>query len=132
ADGDTITVRLRGLERTEKVRLLGIDAPEVGRGRDPGQEPWGGRAAAFARQLCLHKTVRIETDVQARDRYRRLLGYVYVGNTFVNLELVKAGHATVLTYPPNVRHVDAFVAAQRAAQAAGRGIWAPHDPLPES
>lgn len=131
ADGDTITVRLDDGQK-EKVRLLGIDAPEVAHGRDPGQEPWGSRAAAFTRKLCLNQTVRIETDVQPRDRYRRLLGYVYVDKTFVNLELVKAGHAMLLTYPPNVRHVDSFVAAQREAQAAGRGIWNINDRLPQT
>lgn len=126
-DGDTIVVQIDP-SRKEKVRLLGIDCPEVAHGPgDPGQEPWGTRARAFTEGLVLGKTVRLETDVQSRDRYKRLLAYVYVGSTFVNLELIKHGHAMLLTYPPNVAHVDSFTAAQKAAREHGAGIWNPSD-----
>ena len=124
-DGDTMQVDVGG-GRREKVRLVGIDAPEI------SQEPWGTRSRDFTRALALGKDVRVETDVQPRDRYGRLLGYVYAGRTFVNLEAIKAGHAVLLTYPPNVKHVDAFTAAQAEARAKGRGVWDPKEPLPES
>lgn len=120
-DGDTITLMVG--EKKEKIRLLGIDAPEM------KQAPWGIRSRDFARGLVLNKSVRVETDVQPRDRYGRLLGYVYVGDTFINRELVRQGHAVLLTYPPNVRHVEVFTAAQKEARENGRGIWDAKQPL---
>lgn len=123
-DGDTITVRVGG--GREKIRLLGIDTPEM------GQRPWGTKARDFTRSLVLNKEVRIVTDVQPRDRYGRLLGYVYVGNIFVNEAIVRAGHGVLLTYPPNVAHVDTFRAAQTAARTEGRGIWDRSNPLTQS
>jgi micrococcal nuclease len=123
-DGDTITVRRDGAR--EKIRLLGIDTPEM------GQRPWGLKARDYTRSLVLNKTVRVETDVQPRDRYGRLLGYVYVGNVFVNEAIVRAGHGMLLTYPPNVAHVDTFRAAQTAAQNSGVGIWNRANPLMQS
>ncbi|MBC7543054.1 MAG: thermonuclease family protein [Candidatus Sericytochromatia bacterium] len=133
SDGDTIAVQVPGQPKPEKIRLLGIDCPEVAHSaKDPGQEPWGTRAADFAKTLMLNKQVRIETDVQTRDKYGRMLGYVFVGKTFVNLELVKAGHAMLLTYAPNVKYVDQIVVAQREARNAKRGIWSPQDKLTES
>jgi micrococcal nuclease len=133
SDGDTIAVKVPNQRDLVKVRLLGIDAPEVKHSvKDPGQEPWGSRAQAFTRQLTLNKQVRILTDRQAHDQYGRLLGFVYVGPTFVNLELVKHGHAMVLTYAPNVSRHALFSQAQRQARAAGRGIWNPQQPLTES
>jgi endonuclease YncB( thermonuclease family) len=133
SDGDTLAVQVPNQPRLEKVRLLGVDTPEVAHGpRDPGQEPWGSRARDFTAKLVLNKQVRIETDVQARDRYGRLLGYVYVGRTFVNLELLRHGHAMLLTYAPNVKYVELFTQAQREARTAGRGFWNPKDQLTES
>ncbi|MEB3221168.1 MAG: thermonuclease family protein [Candidatus Sericytochromatia bacterium] len=120
-DGDTVTVQTaRG---REKVRLLGIDTPEL------AQAPWGERARLFTDRLVRGQEVRVETDVQPRDRYGRLLGYVYVGETFVNLEVIRSGQAVLLTYPPNVRHVEAFTAAQTEARTKGVGVWDPKEPL---
>jgi micrococcal nuclease len=126
-DGDTITVQVNG--KKEKIRLLGIDTAEMGQGL------WGVKARDFTRSLVLNKTVTVKTDVQPRDRYGRLLGYVYVDGKFLNLEIVKQGYAMTLTYPPNVAHTNEFVAAQRAAQSQGLNIWhqanglkqSPHD-----
>ena len=73
--------------------------------------------------------MRLKTDVTARDRYGRLLAYVYVGRTFVNLELMNQGNAMLLIYPPNVDHAEEFRAAQERARAAGLGIWNPVKPL---
>jgi endonuclease YncB( thermonuclease family) len=133
SDGDTLAVQVPNQRQLEKIRLLGIDCPEVAHGaNDPGQEPWGTRAKEFAAKLVLNKQVRIETDVQPRDKYGRLLGYVFIGKTFVNLELVRNGHAMLLTYAPNVKYVDQFTKAQREAREAGRGLWDPKDQLTES
>jgi endonuclease YncB( thermonuclease family) len=133
SDGDTIVVKVPGQAKPEKIRVLGVDCPEISHGKnDPGQEPWGTRATVFTKALVLNKEVRIETDVQPRDQYGRLLGYVWVGKTMLNLELMKAGHAMLLTYAPNVKYVDQFVAAQRAARQAGLGLWSPQDELTET
>lgn len=124
-DGDTMQVELPG-GRREKIRLLGIDSPEI------GQPPWGERARDYTRGLALDKDVRVETDVQPRDKYGRLLGYVYAGTTFVNLEVIRGGHAVLLTYPPNVKFVELFTKAQEEARTKGLGLWDPKAPLPET
>lgn len=116
-DGDTLTIRLDD-GKVEKVRLLGVDTAEIAQGE------WGARARDFTRSLTANKRIKVVFDVEQRDRYGRLLGYVYLPDgTFVNLELVRQGYAMVLTYPPNVAHTDAFVAAQKEARQKGLNIW---------
>lgn len=123
-DGDTITVRING--KLEKIRLLGIDTPEM------GQQPWGTKARDYTRSLVVGKQVRVETDVQQRDQYRRLLAYVYVGDTFLNEAIIRSGHAMLLTYPPNVAKTDVLTRAQTAARNEGKGVWNPSAPLTQS
>ncbi len=120
-DGDTINVRLDG--RIQKVRLIGIDAPEL------AQEPWGYLAAQYLRELIKDKVVRLELDVARKDQAGQLLAYVYVGEVFVNAEVVRAGHAVVHTIPPNLAHVEDFQKAQVQAQLAARGVWDVNRPL---
>lgn len=134
-DGDTIVVRVDG--RREKVRLVGIDAPELhdsdklereiarsGRSRAAIQAD-GARAAAFTRSLLAGRDVRLEVDVEPRDRYRRLLAWVWLpDDTLANAAIVRAGFARLLTIPPNVRHTDALRTAERDARGARRGLWA--------
>ncbi len=119
-DGDTVHVRLGG--RIEKVRYIGVNAPEVHHPRK-GEEPGGREAMAVNRGLVEGKTVRLELDVQLRDRYGRLLAYIWVGETMINAELVRQGYAQVMTVPPNVRHQGLFLKLQRDARQAGRGLW---------
>lgn len=119
-DGDTIVANLEG--RDEKVRYIGMNTPEVHHPRK-GEQPGGREAAAVNRRLVEGQTVRLEFDVQPRDRYGRLLAYVYVGTLMVNAELVRLGYAQVATYPPNVRYQDLFLRLQRDAREAGRGLW---------
>jgi micrococcal nuclease len=121
-DGDTIHVRLG--DRLEKVRYIGVDTPEIHHPRR-GEEPGGRAAHALNRRLVEGKRVRLELDVQTRDRHGRLLAYVWVGGTMVNAELVRLGYAQVMTVPPNVRHQALFVQLQRDAREAGRGLWRP-------
>ena len=123
-DGDTIVARIDG--RDERVRLIGIDTPESVR-PDTAAECFGAEASAFTASLLPEGTpVRLERDVEARDDYDRLLAYVHraADGMFVNLEIVRAGYASVLTYPPNVAHSQEFVLAARDAEAASRGLWA--------
>jgi micrococcal nuclease len=71
------------------------------------------------------RRVELRTDAETRDRYGRLLAYVYrrPDGLFVNAELVRRGFATTLTIPPNVAHAEEFLRLQRAAREAGRGFW---------
>jgi micrococcal nuclease len=124
-DGDTIHVRVDG--RLEKVRYIGVNTPEVHHPRK-GEEPGGRAAAAVNRGLVDGRRVRLELDTQSRDRYGRLLAYVWVDDTMINAELVRRGFAQVMTVPPNVRHQSLFLKLQREAREAGRGLWA--DPAP--
>jgi micrococcal nuclease len=119
-DGDTIRVRIG--QRTEAVRYIGVNTPEM---RHParGKEPGARRAHAANRRLVEGRRVRLELDVQPRDHYGRLLAYVWAGDTMVNAELVRLGYAQVMTVPPNVRHAALFLKLQRDAREAGRGLW---------
>ncbi len=124
-DGDTIYVRLA--DRVEKVRYIGINTPEFHHPAK-GEEPGGREAAEVNRRLVEGRRVRLELDVQARDRYGRLLAYVWVAaengpEVMVNAELVRLGYAQVMTIPPNVRHTSTFLALQRQAREAHRGLW---------
>lgn len=118
-DGDTIHVRIGA--RVEKVRYIGVNTPEL---HHPtrGEEPGGREALELNRQLTAGKRARIELDVQQRDRYGRLLAYVWVGDVMVNAELVRRGYAQVMTVPPNVRYQDLFLKLQRDARQSGRGL----------
>ena len=122
-DGDTIHVRLQGTD--EPVRLIGIDTPETHRPGTP-VECFGAEATVRMQALLPKGTpVRVVRDAEARDRYGRLLAYIYrrSDGLFVNLAMANEGYATTLTYPPNTAHVDEFVAAVRSARAADIGLW---------
>ena len=122
ADGDTVTVKLAS-GRIERVRYIGVDTPETKKPDAPA-ECYGDRARAFNARLVEDRVVRLELGVDERDRYRRLLAYVYVGGTFVNAELVRAGYAEVLTVPPNIRFAPRFRKLARGARRAHAGLWA--------
>jgi micrococcal nuclease len=121
-DGDTIHVQL-GATR-EKVRYIGVDTPETKDPRRPVQ-CYGQRAADFNAQLVDGERVRLVRDVRARDRYGRLLAYVYRvrDELFVNAELARLGYAQPLSIAPDVRYADRFAQLARAARRAGRGLW---------
>jgi micrococcal nuclease len=121
-DGDTIHVQLS--DRLEKVRYIGVNAPEL-RHPQRGVEPGSHEAHTVNRRLVEGKRVRLELDVQPRDRYGRLLAYVWTGDTMVNAELLRLGYAQVMTVPPNVRHQALFLKLQRAARNSHRGLWRP-------
>jgi micrococcal nuclease len=130
-DGDTLIVDLGG--RDEKVRLIGIDTPETVDPRQP-VECFGKQASDHLKKLLPPGTaVRLERDAEERDRYGRLLAYVHrlSDQQFINLALVRDGFANQLTIAPNVTYTDEFRRAERAARAAGSGLWsACQDDLP--
>ncbi len=122
-DGDTLKVNIDGV--TETVRLIGIDTPET---KKPGTpvECFGKEASAHLAELLPRGTpVRLERDVEPRDRYGRLLAYLYRAGDglFVNLAMVADGYAAQLTIPPNVAHADELGRAASEAREAGRGLW---------
>jgi micrococcal nuclease len=120
-DGDTIQVRLDG-GRTERVRYIGVDTPESVKPDTPVQ-CFAKRASHFNDSLVSGHPVTLRTDAEERDRYGRLLAYVYVNGRFVNSELVARGYARTLTIPPNVAHADEFARLARRARRAGTGLW---------
>ncbi len=122
-DGDTIIVTLNGQEET--VRYIGIDTPEPRREGTP--ECGSHEATLFNRSLVEGETVRLVADTEDRDRYNRLLRYVYVGEgeteLFVNAELLRAGLARPLTIPPNDTFSSEFTTFAADAEAASLGNW---------
>lgn len=133
-DGDTIE-----LENGDKVRYIGIDTPETLDPRKPVQ-CFGKNASDKNKELVEGKPVWLIKDISDKDKYGRLLRYVYLGDpdqessVFVNLELVKQGFAHSSTYPPDIKFQDLFAAAETEARENQRGLWsdcpAKQDPTP--
>ena len=124
-DGDTIEVRFDG--RLEDVRYIGVDTPETVKPDTPVQ-CFGPRASSFDHHLVEHRRVRLVFGVERRDVYDRLLAYVYLGNRFVNAELVRRGLARTLTIAPNDRFAKYLKRLETAAARAGRGLWSACEP----
>lgn len=134
-DGDTILVEYKG--KKENVRLIGIDTPESRLNRkalkdaQKGQEnieniiKAGQEATRFVQSLIKPgDEVHLEFDTQIRDKYGRLLAYVYLSDgRMLNEEILKAGYAQLLTYPPNIKYVNRFLKAYREARENNRGLW---------
>ncbi len=112
-DGDTVETG-----DGTRVRYIGVDTPE------PGQ-CLGSEATEANIKLVENQKVKLETDIEKQDKYGRSLAYVWRDTTLVNEELVRTGVATVTTYAPNVKYVDKFLAAQKEAREAERGLWKP-------
>lgn len=123
-DGDTVSIRVSGFAglpiRTERVRLIGIDAPEL------KQEQWGRKAKRYLKKLVSESdwVVEIEFDVEQRDKHGRLLAYLWgKDGRMINERMVEAGYALPYTVPPNVKYADKFIAAQKRARQSRAGIW---------
>jgi micrococcal nuclease len=119
-DGDTIEARIG--DRTEDVRLIGIDTPETVKPDTPVQ-CFGPRASAFEHRTVEGRWVRLVPGLEQRDVYGRLLAYVYLGRQFVNATLAHRGLARPLTIPPNDRFAPLFERLALSAAKAGRGLW---------
>jgi endonuclease YncB( thermonuclease family) len=125
-DGDTFVAAIAG--RSERVRLIGVDTPET---VDPDRpvQPYGKEASSFAKRMLTHRTVRLEGDVEPRDRYGRLLAYVWLPDgTFWNALLAAEGYAQLITIPPDVSYAGLFRDLVGEARAANRGLWAGRSP----
>ena len=119
-DGDTIEVQLNGGE--EDVRYIGVDTPETVKPGAP-VDCFGPQASSFNHRLVERQRVRLVFGEEQRDVYGRLLAYVYLGDRFVNAELVRQGLARTLTIPPNDRFAERLKRLEIAAARAGRGLW---------
>ena len=130
-DGDTLR-----LEDGERVRLIGIDTPEVHESaklyRDSQRTGTdtkmiirlGKKASSFTRNLVEGKRVKLEFDVEKRDKYNRLLAYVYLPDgTLVNAKIVEEGYASLMTIPPNVKYSNLFLSLYREARLKKKGLW---------
>ena len=121
-DGDTFVASVNG--RRERVRVIGVDTPES---VDPNRpdEPFGEEASNFAKHYLNGRTVRMAGDVEPRDRYGRMLAYVWLADgTFWNALLAAEGYAQQLTIPPNVTYADLFRRLVGEARRQNRGLWA--------
>jgi micrococcal nuclease len=122
SDGDTFVAVVGG--RRERIRVIGVDTPES---VDPNRpdEPYGQEASDFAKHYLDGETVRLAGDAEPRDRYGRMLAYVWLEDgTFWNALLVAEGYAQQLTIPPNVTYADLFRRLAREARQHDRGLWA--------
>jgi endonuclease YncB( thermonuclease family) len=121
-DGDTFVATVAG--REERVRVIGVDTPETV-APDRPVEPFGKQAAAFAERYLAGATVRLAGDAESRDRYGRMLAYVWLADgTFWNALLVAEGYAQQLTIPPNVAYAGLFRRLAAEARREQRGLWA--------
>lgn len=116
-DGDTIE-----LASGEIVRYIGIDTPESVHPSKP-VECFAKQASLKNEELVLGEVVSLEKDFSDKDRFGRLLRYVYVGDKFINLELVSLGYAHSVSFPPDVKHQELLDKAEQMAMDRGEGLW---------
>jgi len=119
-DGDTIRVDLDGEE--SPVRLIGIDTPEKD-GPYTDEECFGEQASKYTEGALGGRDVELEIDVERTDRFDRTLAYVWIDGELFNERILREGYAVLATFPPNVRYVDRFSAAQRRARDEQAGLW---------
>jgi micrococcal nuclease len=119
-DGDTIHVTYEGHD--ERVRFIGVNTPEVDWYGGQG-ECFGAQAGDYAQRRLDGATVGLVFDVNLRDRYGRLLAYVYLGTELFNLTLVQQGYAEADPVPPDTRMASVFATAETKAKLARRGLW---------
>lgn len=119
-DGDTIVVEIEG--KQEKIRLIGVDTPETVHPSKPVQY-FGKEASEFTRSMVERQKVKLEYDWQKRDKYGRLLAYVYLEDgTFLNAEIIKQGYGFAYTKYP-FKYLEDFRKYERDARNNNRGLW---------
>lgn len=116
-DGDTIEIA-SGV----RIRLIGINAPEIG-GQRTSAECFGIEAARRTKELIEGKQIALERDVSETDAYGRLLRYVYINGIMLNELLVREGYAHASAYPPDVKYANQLRDAEHIARARGSGLW---------
>ena len=121
-DGDTVEIELNRIK--EKVRLIGVDTPESVHPDKTKNIEFGKISSKFTKDYLEGKKVVLEYDVQQRDKYGRLLAYLYINNKMFNQILLEEGMAKIATYPPNVKYVDTFKEIEKKAREENKGLWA--------
>ena len=122
-DGDTFWL-INAKGEKEKIRFIGIDAPEAKNYGKKVKQYYGKESTLFLTNYLKGKKVRLEFDVQKYDQYGRTLAYVFMEDgTFLNEYLIKNGYAKVVTFPPNVKYHRQFVIAERYARQHQLGMW---------
>lgn len=126
-DGDTLELKMKDFKT--RIRLIGIDTPEL------GQKPYGDRAGAFMRKLINESSIRevcCKKGEEPLDKYGRTLAYCWSGDTFLNAEMIKAGQAvTFFIGDKNIEYKKIFFDLEEMAEDQGLGIHNPEEPLPE-
>ena len=120
-DGDTFIIDYKGKE--ERVRLIGIDTPESVHPNESKNTEEGIKTSNYTKERLEGKMVKIELDVQQRDKYGRILAYAYLDDKMYNKELLELGYAKLATYPPNVKYVEEFTKIQEKARENKVGLW---------
>lgn len=118
-DGDTIVVTIDG--REEVIRYIGIDTPERYDGGSPAC--FSQEATARNVELVNGATVTLRPDQEDRDKYGRLLRYVYLDETFINEQLILEGYATTLRIEPNTTQASSLYQAELEARSQSKGLW---------
>ncbi|MCY7751677.1 thermonuclease family protein [Bacillus inaquosorum] len=120
-DGDTFIADVNGTE--ERIRLILVDTPET---VHPTKEvqPYGKEASAFTKKQLENQSVYLEYDQEKRDKYDRLLAYVFLKDgTSFNKILLEKGYARLAVFPPNIKYEDEYKQAEEAAKNEKIGIW---------
>jgi len=120
-DGDTFVIEYEG--KQEKVRLIGIDTPESVHPDEEKNTEFGDEVSNYSKNILTGKEVLLEFDVEKRDKYGRLLAYVYLDGQMYNKILLEKGYAKIATYPPNVKYVEDFTKLQKEARENKQGLW---------
>jgi micrococcal nuclease len=123
-DGDTFET-----DRGQKVRLIGVDAPETVHPSKP-VEHFGKEASEYTRGMLEGQTVRLEYDQQRIDKYGRVLAYVYLDTIFFNARLIQNGYAHAYTLFP-FKYLEDFRQYERTAREKGAGLWGDVDVVKE-
>lgn len=119
-DGDTVI-----LGNQQRVRLIGIDSPEIDHPKyGRFGEYFGEESRTYLKELIEGRDVRLEDGDEAFDKYGRRLAYVFADDLLVNREMVRLGYAEVFR-AFDFRYKEEFLALEREAKAAGRGMWNP-------
>jgi micrococcal nuclease len=129
-DGDTIAITMNG--KTETIRMIGVDTPETHKPNSPVQ-CYGPAAAAYVKNIIGSQSVRLAADPKStnRDRYDRLLRYVYMPDgRMVETEVIKNGYGFAYTNFPFTKRAE-FVDLQDRANTAAKGLWANCTPFQE-
>lgn len=120
-DGDTLVVMYNG--NKERIRLIGVDTPESVHPDKSKNSREGKAASDYTKQALEGKSVQLEFDSQMRDKYNRLLAYVYVDGQMFNKTLLREGMAKMMTVPPNVKYAGQFKEIQQQAMSEKKGFW---------